>query len=135
MAKVMVAVEERSYVAPSRLTVREYLTKEWLPAIESTVRPTTYRSYEQHVSFHIVPHIGSLQLEKVSGARPERALCQARRARASVTASAASRPARCTTSMPACTAPSVTPCAGVASFVTRSMPPTRPGWPAPDLAR
>ena len=68
MAKVMVAVEERSYVAPSRLTVREYLTKEWLPAIEATVRPTTYRSYVQHVSFHIVPHIGSLKLEKVNGA-------------------------------------------------------------------
>ena len=28
MAKVMVAVEERSYLAPSKLTVREYLTKE-----------------------------------------------------------------------------------------------------------
>jgi integrase len=68
MAKVMVAVEERSYLAPSKLTVREYLTKEWLPAIEATVRPTTYRSYVQHVSFHIVPHIGSLKLEKVSGA-------------------------------------------------------------------
>ncbi len=68
MAKVMVAVEERSYVAPSRLTVREYLTKEWLPAIRATVRPTTYRSYEQHVSFHIVPHIGSLKLERVTGA-------------------------------------------------------------------
>jgi predicted RNA-binding Zn-ribbon protein involved in translation (DUF1610 family) len=47
MAKVMVAVAERSYVAPSKLTVREYLTKEWLPAIEVTVRPTTYRSYVQ----------------------------------------------------------------------------------------
>jgi integrase len=68
MAKVMVSVEERSYVAPSRLTVREYLTKEWLPAIRSTVRPTTYRSYEQHVTFHIVPHIGSLKLERVTGA-------------------------------------------------------------------
>ena len=68
MAKVMVSVEEKSYVAPSRLTVREYLTREWLPAIEFTVRPTTYRSYVQHVQFHIVPHIGSLRLEKVSGA-------------------------------------------------------------------
>jgi integrase len=68
MAKVMVSVEEKTYVAPSRLTVREYLTKEWLPAIEATVRPTTYRSYVQHVSFHIVPHIGSLRLEKVTGA-------------------------------------------------------------------
>ena len=68
MAKVMVAVAERSYVAPSKTSVREYLTKEWLPAIKSTVRPTTYRSYVQHVSFHIVPHIGSLRLEKVNGA-------------------------------------------------------------------
>ena len=68
MAKVMVAVEEKIYVAPAKLSVREYLTKEWLPAIKSTVRPTTYRSYEQHVTFHIVPHIGSLRLEKVSGA-------------------------------------------------------------------
>ena len=68
MAKVMVAVEERSYVTPSTLTVREYLSKEWLPAIEATVRPTTYRSYVQHVSFHIAPHIGTLRLEKVNGA-------------------------------------------------------------------
>ena len=32
------------------------------------MRPTTYRSYVQHVIFHIVPHIGSLKLEKVGGA-------------------------------------------------------------------
>jgi integrase len=68
MAKVMVSVEQRSYVAPSKTSVREYLSKEWLPAICSTVRPTTYRSYEQHVQFHITPHIGSLKLEKVNGA-------------------------------------------------------------------
>src|ERR1035437_2804279 len=68
MAKVMVAVEEKTYVAPAKLSVREYLTKEWLPAIKSTIRPTTYRSYEQHVQFPITPHIGSLRLEKVSGA-------------------------------------------------------------------
>jgi predicted RNA-binding Zn-ribbon protein involved in translation (DUF1610 family) len=68
MAKVLVAVEERSYVAPTRVTVREYLQKEWLPAIEATIRPTTYRSYVQHVECHIVPHIGSVRLEKLSGA-------------------------------------------------------------------
>ena len=31
MSKLLVSVEERSYVAPSKLTLREYLTKEWLP--------------------------------------------------------------------------------------------------------
>jgi integrase len=68
MSKVLVAVEERSHVVTSRLTLREYLTREWLPAIEATIRPTTYRSYVQHVECHICPHIGSVQLQKLSGA-------------------------------------------------------------------
>ena len=68
MAKVLVAIEERSYVVPTKVTLREYLQKEWLPAIEATIRPTTYRSYVQHVDCHIVPHIGSVRLEKLSGA-------------------------------------------------------------------
>ena len=48
MSKVAVSVEENSHVMNSRLTLREYLTKEWLPAIEHTIRPTTYRSYVAH---------------------------------------------------------------------------------------
>jgi integrase len=66
MCKVMMAVEEHSYVVPSRITVREYLLKEWLPAIKGTVRPTTFASYATHVEGHIVPALGSLQLSRVS---------------------------------------------------------------------
>ena len=69
MSKVAVAVEERSHVASSRLTVRDYLTKEWLPAIEHTIRPTTYRSYVAHVECHILPALGSEQLQKLSPAQ------------------------------------------------------------------
>jgi integrase len=69
MSKVAVAVEERTHVASSRLTLREYLTKEWLPAIEHTIRPTTYRSYVAHVECHILPALGSLQLQKLSPAQ------------------------------------------------------------------
>jgi len=68
MNKVLTAVEEQRFVAPSKVTVREYLTKEWLPAIEATIRPSTYDSYLQHVECHIVPHIGAMQLQKLSGA-------------------------------------------------------------------
>ena len=64
--KVMTAVEEHSYVVPSRITVREYLLKEWLPAIKGTIRPTTYASYTMHVEGHIVPALGSLQLSRLS---------------------------------------------------------------------
>ena len=69
MSKVAVAVEERTHVASSRLTLREYLTKDWLPAIEHTIRPTTYRSYVAHVECHILPALGSVQLQKLSAAQ------------------------------------------------------------------
>ena len=78
MSKVLVAVAEHSYVTPTKLTVREYLQKEWLPAIEATIRPTTYRSYVQHVECHICPHIGSVKLEKLSGAADQQLVRQAR---------------------------------------------------------
>ena len=69
MSKVAIAVEEQTHVASSRLTLRDYLTKEWLPAIEHTIRPTTYGSYVSHVECHILPALGSVQLQKLSPAQ------------------------------------------------------------------
>jgi integrase len=69
MSKVAVSVEERTHVVSSRLTLHEYLIKEWLPAIEHTIRPTTYRSYVAHVECHILPSLGSAHLQKLSGAQ------------------------------------------------------------------
>ena len=69
MSKVAVAVQEHVHVASSPLTVRDYLTKEWLPAIDHTVRPTTYRSYVAHVESHILPALDSLQLQKLAPAQ------------------------------------------------------------------
>jgi integrase len=69
MNKLLVKVEEHNYTAPTKASVREYLTKEWLPAVKATIRPTTYRAYEQHVSCHIAPHIGSVKLQQLSGSQ------------------------------------------------------------------
>jgi len=69
MNKLLVAVEEHNYTAPTKANVREFLTKEWLRAVRATIRPTTYRSYEQHVTCHIVPHIGTVKLQKLSGSQ------------------------------------------------------------------
>jgi integrase len=69
MSKIAVSVEERTHVMSSRLTLRDYLLKEWLPAIEHTVRSTTYRSYVAHVECHILPYLGSLPLQRLSGAQ------------------------------------------------------------------
>jgi len=69
MNKILVAIEEKTFVAPAKLSLREYLRSEWLPAIEATIRPSTYRSYKQHVECHICPHVGSVQLQKLSGSQ------------------------------------------------------------------
>jgi integrase len=69
MNKLLVAVEQQSYAAPTKASVREYLTKEWLPAVKATIRPSTYNSYVQHVECHIAPHIGSVKLAKLTGSQ------------------------------------------------------------------
>jgi site-specific recombinase XerD len=46
------------------LTVAEYL-QYWLSVTESTVRPTTYKRYEQYVRVHAIPVIGHLQLREL----------------------------------------------------------------------
>jgi integrase len=43
-------------------TIGEFLVDEWLPAIRSTIRATTYRGYESHVRVHLVPHLGAVRL-------------------------------------------------------------------------
>jgi integrase len=69
MNKLLVAVESHNYTAPTKASVRDYLKKEWLPAVKATIRPSTYNSYVQHVECHIVPHIGSVKLAKLSGSQ------------------------------------------------------------------
>ena len=69
MNKLLVAVDEHNYAAPTKASVKDYLTKEWLPAVKSTIRPTTHNSYLQHVECHIAPHIGAVKLQKLSGSQ------------------------------------------------------------------
>ena len=69
MNKVLTAVEEKSYSTPTKISLREFLLKEWLPSIKATVRPSTYYSYVQHVGCQLLPHIGSVKLIDLSGAR------------------------------------------------------------------
>ena len=69
MNKLLVAVDQQAYTAPTKASVREYLTKEWLPAVKATIRPSTYNSYVQHVECHVVPHVGSVKLAKLTGSQ------------------------------------------------------------------
>ena len=66
--KARVAVTENRFVVTTNVTVRSFLFEEWLPSIKTTIRATTYTSYEGHVRNHLVPRLGSIQLRRLNAA-------------------------------------------------------------------
>jgi integrase len=69
LAEVGASMQRGAYVEPSNLTVATFLVDEWLPAIEATVRASTFFSYSGHVRRHVVPRIGGLRLQDLTGGR------------------------------------------------------------------
>ena len=69
LSKLLVAIEERRHVPKSHLTLREFLRSDWLPAIASTVRPTTYAQYVSNCEQHIIPFLGSVPLQRLDGVK------------------------------------------------------------------
>ena len=65
LVQVMGQVKKGVYVDSSRTTVAEYLKGTWLPAIRSTIKPSTAELYETIVRAHIEPHIGGTKLQDV----------------------------------------------------------------------
>lgn len=51
----------------SETSLAEFLRREWLPAIRTTVRPTTFANYVSHVESQIVPHLGNHKLVDIDG--------------------------------------------------------------------
>jgi integrase len=66
LADLLAKQQRGEYVEPCRLTVRGYLTGEWLPAVQRSVRPLTWAGYERSVRIHIVPYLGELPLQHVT---------------------------------------------------------------------
>jgi integrase len=44
----------------------KYLEDEWLPHVETQVKPSTFRSVEAHVRLHIAPALGHVLIERLS---------------------------------------------------------------------
>ena len=61
--EILSRLQRGAYVTPSTRTLGEYLTKEWLPSIEASVRPSTLQSYEQAVRNHLIPRLGSFRIQ------------------------------------------------------------------------
>ena len=65
----LTTLAEHTYVLPSRLSLREFLLKVWLPAIASGVRETTLSGYRMLVCQHLVPQLGAVPLQSLNAAQ------------------------------------------------------------------
>lgn len=61
--ELRVDVRRGTYVAPARQTLAEFLEEDWLPAIRSTVAPSTFESYSRYVKLHVIPRVGGVRLQ------------------------------------------------------------------------
>ena len=68
LARALHDLGQGSYVEPSKQTAAEFLD-EWLKAVRSTIRHSTWDSYRSNVEAHIVPRLGAIPLRHLG---PER---------------------------------------------------------------
>jgi integrase len=63
------ALRSGTLVQPSRRTVASFLVEEWLPAVRMAgLRDSTWASYRMNVEKHLVPGVGSVELQRLSPA-------------------------------------------------------------------
>lgn len=64
-AQIIAGLDSGDFVHSGKGTIGDYLLR-WLAEIKSSIRPKTYRSYEQITRLYLIPHIGAIQLGKLS---------------------------------------------------------------------
>jgi integrase len=68
--EAVMALQTGTYVAASRRTVRSFLLDEWLPdRAPPKLRATTYANYETQIRTHVLPALGSVELQRLSPAQ------------------------------------------------------------------
>jgi integrase len=68
LTEILRRLESGTYVTPSKTTLRDFLEDEWLPAVASTLRPSTHASYAGNLRRHVIPAIGATRLQHVTPA-------------------------------------------------------------------
>lgn len=66
LAEILGRLEAGAYVEPSKLTLGDYLTGEWLPAIRRSLRPGTFTSYDGNMRRHVIRKLGHVRLRDLS---------------------------------------------------------------------
>ncbi|WP_127532782.1 site-specific integrase [Paenibacillus kobensis] len=64
-AALITQIEQEEYVEPTKQTVAEFF-KSWLAGKELSVKKVTYNTYSRHITLHIIPGLGHIELKKLS---------------------------------------------------------------------
>ncbi|MDP8931276.1 MAG: tyrosine-type recombinase/integrase [Actinomycetota bacterium] len=73
LREVISAIDKQSFVEPSQLTLGEYLTEHWLPAVRPPqLRNTTWVEYDRMVRLRMLPELGQVPLQKLNAAQLNR---------------------------------------------------------------
>ncbi len=66
LRKVSGRIEDNTYMSPTKLTIEQYLNQ-WLDGLR--LRPGTMQGYRRNARLHVVPYIGGIQLDRLTGTR------------------------------------------------------------------
>jgi integrase len=61
-------LDQGAYVEPSRLTLAEFLSDQWLPGLATRVRLTTLHGYRTNLERYVLPRVGAVSLQRLSAA-------------------------------------------------------------------
>jgi integrase len=67
-AEIIGRLDRGTYIAPSKITLREFIETEWLPAVKGQLRPSTFDSYAGNLRMHVLPELGSHRLQHITPA-------------------------------------------------------------------
>jgi hypothetical protein len=111
MTEMVAALHAGTYLEPTRQTLAEF-TKDWLAAIEPTIRPSTHYSYDRNLRLHVLPSLVQCRCVASTLACLTGSMRRCWRTGSNPTAGVAYRPAVSTTSTRSSIEPSVTRFAG-----------------------
>lgn len=66
LADVVRSLEQQTYISPQKVTVAEFVEREWLPTMKTQVKKSTWDSYRRNLENHVLPLLGGTPLQQLS---------------------------------------------------------------------
>ena len=66
--EILSRLQRGAYTAPSKITVAEFLRRDWLPAKTPTIEATTLATYRSDIGSKIIPALGTRPLQQLTPA-------------------------------------------------------------------